>query len=81
MNYWQLQEAKGKLSQVLKRAQTEPQVITLHGKEAGVILSFEEYKRLTSPKDSLINRLRALSPLETELEIERSREPLREIEL
>jgi len=42
---WQLQEAKNKFSQVLQHAiQEGPQIITLHGKQAAVLLSIKEYK-------------------------------------
>ncbi len=51
---WQLQEAKNKFSNLVERAQHEgPQVVTKHGKEAVVILSVEDYKKLAKPKVSL----------------------------
>ena len=44
---WQLQEAKNKFSQVVREAQEHgPQIITVHGKEAAVVLSAEEYSTL-----------------------------------
>jgi len=52
--YWQLQEAKAMFSEVVRSANREPQVITVHGKESAVILSMEDYKKLTSPKKSLV---------------------------
>lgn len=50
---WQLQEAKAMLSEVIKAAGREPQIITVRGKETAVILSFEDYKSLTTPKQSI----------------------------
>jgi len=50
---WQLQEAKAMFSEVVKASQVNPQIITVHGKETAVILSIEEYKRLTGPNLSL----------------------------
>lgn len=47
---WQLQEAKAKLSAMLKAAQSRPQWITLHGEEAGVLLSAKTYQKLTHNK-------------------------------
>lgn len=44
---WQLQEAKNSLSQLIKDAAGEPQLVTVHGKPAAVIVSAEEYARLT----------------------------------
>jgi prevent-host-death family protein len=47
---WQLQEAKNKLSQLIKlAAEGEPQTVTVHGKPTAVIVSAEEYARLTRP--------------------------------
>lgn len=52
---WQLQEAKSKLSQLVKDADKAPQTITLHGKPTAVVIQYEEYRRLTAPKRSLID--------------------------
>ena len=44
---WQLQEAKARLSELVKRAATEgPQQITVHGEPAAVLVSTEEFARL-----------------------------------
>lgn len=44
---WQLQEAKNKLSQLIKQAAGgEAQVVTVHGHPAAVVVSAEEYARL-----------------------------------
>ncbi|MHB8368854.1 MAG: type II toxin-antitoxin system Phd/YefM family antitoxin [Leptospirales bacterium] len=51
---WQLQEAKNRLSDVVKQAlQHGPQVITLRGEPAVVVLSVREFRALTEPKESL----------------------------
>jgi prevent-host-death family protein len=50
---WQLQEAKAKFSEVIKRTSNEPQIITVRGKDVAVILSLESYKKLVSPKPNL----------------------------
>jgi prevent-host-death family protein len=45
---WQLQEAKQKFSQLVRRALDEGhQVVTRHGQEVVVVLSTEEFRRLT----------------------------------
>jgi prevent-host-death family protein len=52
--YWQMQEAKNRLSEVVERACTAgPQIITVRGQVRAVILSAEEYARLTQPRESL----------------------------
>lgn len=44
---WQLQEAKNKFSQVVTEAQQGgPQIITRHGVEVAVLLSYQEYKKM-----------------------------------
>lgn len=48
---WQLQEAKNQLSQLIKQAVGgEAQVVTVHGRPTAVVLSAEEYARLTRGK-------------------------------
>lgn len=45
---WQLQKAKNGLSQLIKEAIAgEPQLVTLHGKPAAVVVSAADYERLT----------------------------------
>jgi len=49
MAVWQLQEAKQRLSEVIKEANSKgPQVITWHGVERAVILSMRDYRALTA---------------------------------
>lgn len=76
MHQWQLQEAKNRLSQVVRDAQTEgPQVITQHGRETAVVLSMEAYRALTRRKTSLVEFFQS-SPLVGEaLTFERPDEP------
>ena len=46
---WQLQQAKNKFSAVVKAAEKgEPQIITRHGEEVVILLSIEQYKKLTN---------------------------------
>jgi prevent-host-death family protein len=79
---WQLQDAKNRLSQVVASACSQgPQTITLRGRPAAVVISFAEYARLVKPKSSLADFLRR-SPLSgMDLEIERSRDTGRKVEL
>jgi len=81
-NTWQLQDAKSKFSQLVENAMLiEPQFVTKHGNNAVVILSFEDYKKITKPKTDLVAFLRD-SPLnEIELDITRNKEFPRDIEL
>ncbi|WP_029462136.1 type II toxin-antitoxin system prevent-host-death family antitoxin, partial [Serpentinimonas barnesii] len=41
MHTWQMQEARARMSEVVRRAQTQPQDITWHGKSVAVVISRE----------------------------------------
>jgi len=79
---WQLQEAKNRLSQVIEEARHgQPQTITLRGEPAAVVVSFDKYQELTRPK-TLLSQFFRESPLQkVELDLERSRDTGREIDL
>ncbi len=58
MAKWQLQSAKARLSEVVRRAETDgPQTITQRGKDAAVVISADEYKRLTRKKKNFVEFL------------------------
>ena len=80
---WQLQEAKNKFSQVVREAQEHgPQVITVHGKEAAVVLSSEEYQRLSRVHQGTLLEFMQSSPwAKTDLDIERSKDIGRDFDL
>jgi prevent-host-death family protein len=42
---WQLQEAKAMLSQLVRDAEQEPQIITVRGEEKAAVISMEEYRK------------------------------------
>ena len=79
---WQLQEAKNRLSQVVDSALHDgPQTITLRGKPAAVVVSFDEFRKLTQPQTTLSQFFRQ-SPLHgVELDLRRSDDLSREVEL
>ena len=57
-NEWQFQEAKNKLSHLVKEAKKGvPQYITVHGKSTAVVISAAEYERLKRPRSSLSSAL------------------------
>ncbi|MCX5829639.1 MAG: type II toxin-antitoxin system Phd/YefM family antitoxin [Deltaproteobacteria bacterium] len=77
---WQLQEAKSRLSQVVDHALREgPQTITLHGKPAVVVVSFEEFQNLIRPHTSLREFFRQSPLYDTDLDLERSKDLAREV--
>ncbi|MEA3358446.1 MAG: type II toxin-antitoxin system Phd/YefM family antitoxin [Thermodesulfobacteriota bacterium] len=77
---WQLQEAKNKFSHLVESAQNKgPQVVTKHGKEAVVILSVEDYRKITKPKVNLFNFIQE-SPLRgINLDISRDKNAPRDV--
>lgn len=79
---WQLQDAKNRLSQLVKEvAQWGPQIITVRGKPAAVLLSMEEYQRLTKPQTKLTEFFRESPLYGEELDVGRSSDLPREVEL
>ncbi len=58
---WQLQEAKNRFSEVVQLAKSEgPQVVTLRGERAAVILSAMDYDNLVANKPNLVDHLLAV---------------------
>lgn len=69
---WQLQEAKAKLSELVKRAETEgPQEITVHGEIKAVVLSQTEYERLIGKPETFWEVMRRSPLVGVELDLER----------
>jgi antitoxin Phd len=79
---WQLQEAKGNLSQLIKRAASGgAQVITVHGKRMAVVVSAEEYARLTRRQGKLSAALLCPDLAAENLDISRSPDTGRNLKL
>ena len=56
---WQLQEAKSRLSEVIKMTARAPQSITLRGEPVAVIISVQYYNELVKPEKSLVKLLKS----------------------
>jgi prevent-host-death family protein len=83
MHTWQMQEAKARLSELVKRAELDgPQDITVHGRSVAIVLSRSAFDRLSGQTQSLTDFMQA-SPLAgmDELVFERDASMTREIEL
>jgi prevent-host-death family protein len=82
---WTLQDAKSRLSEVLRRARTDgPQRLTVHGRESAVVLSVEEFRRLKGEGPTgqmLVDALRAAPYPEIELDVPREPSPMRDVAL
>ena len=58
MASWQAQRAKSHFSELLDKAVSEgPQTITRHGAETAVLVSAEDYRRLTGNTPNIIDVL------------------------
>ena len=81
MRSWQLQEAKARLSEVVKSAREGPQEISVRGEPAAVVLSIEEYERLKRKTLSLAEFVRRSGLVGVDLDLERDKSPARDIDL
>lgn len=80
MNTWQLQEAKNRFSELVERTLSEgPQLVTRRGQDAVVVLSVRDFQRMSEGPSLIDTLLRA--PRGEPLRVERSREPIRGIDL
>jgi prevent-host-death family protein len=83
-SYWQLQDAKARFSEVVRRAVEQgPQHVTVNGEERAVVVSVEEYERLTGHRSGreLVDLL-ARSPLaDVEFEHPPISGPVRDVDL
>lgn len=53
---WQLQEAKQQFSELVRRTLEEgPQVVTRHGEEVVVVISIEEFRRMSGNDENKMN--------------------------
>ncbi len=79
---WQLQDAKNRLSEVVRKARSEgPQVITLHGVDAAVIVSAEDYRRTSRRRGGLVDFFRKSPLAGAGLVLLRSKDTGRAVEL
>jgi antitoxin Phd len=82
MRRWQLQEAKARLSEVVKSSQREgPQEISVRGEAAAVVVSKADYERLRRRKPSFVEFLRRSPLMGVDLRVERDRTPARDVGL
>jgi prevent-host-death family protein len=78
---WQLQEAKQRFSEVVRRAlERGPQVVTRHGEAAVVIVAAREFEALKGGRTDFKEFLRQVPDLKP-LKIKRDRRPARKVTL
>src|SRR3954471_2612712 len=82
--HWALQDAKARLSEVVRTARTEgPQKITVHGREEVVVISVEEYQRAKGDLtgEVLVKAMQDPRVGDLRFEHEGTRLPVRDVEL
>jgi prevent-host-death family protein len=81
---WQLQEAKARFSEVVRRAKQEgPQHVTVHGREEVVVVGADEYRRLAGERrgQALVDALRMSPHPSASIEPSRLRLRVRDVDL
>jgi len=82
MNAWQLQDAKARLSELVQKARIEgPQRITVRGRATAVILSEEDYERLSGPKPGFVDFMTSSPLAGVELDVDREQTLTRDVEV
>lgn len=79
---WQLQEAKACFSELVRRAEAEPQRVSVRGKPAVVVVSADDYERMLPKSGADLAELMADAPLgDLEFGVTGGSMPVREVEL
>jgi antitoxin Phd len=79
---WQLQDAKNRFSEVVEQARRNgPQFITRRGADAAVVVSSEDWAKLTRRRSPLIEVLRRAPRIPGGLDIDRSKDTGRDVDL
>ena len=82
MKEWQLQEAKARLSELVKKATSEgPQRITVHGNPTVVVISTDEYERLKRPRESFVQFMRKSPLYGLKLDLTRNKTAARDVDV
>jgi prevent-host-death family protein len=83
-SHWMLQDAKARLSEVVRRAHNEgPQHVTVHGRDEVVIISADEFHRLMGDRSGqlLVDVLRDSPLRDVPIESPAVRSPVRGVKL
>ncbi len=81
---WQLQDAKARFSELVRLAHSAgPQHVTVHGREAVVVIDADAFQRLTGGRTGqhLIDAIQSSPHREIEIEPGRAPMPVRQVSL
>ena len=82
--HWLLQDAKARFSELVRRVRSEgPQHVTVHGRDEVVVISAEEFRRLTGDQTgaALVAAMQASPHRDIDIEPARAPMPAREVTL
>lgn len=83
-DYWLLQDAKARFSELVRKVRSEgPQHVTVHGRDEVVVISAEEFRRLKGDirGDALIAAMQASPHRNISIEPKREPMPVRDVSL
>jgi prevent-host-death family protein len=83
-SHWLLQDAKARLSELVRRVHSEgPQHVSVHGRDAVVVISVHEYEALRGERtgQALVDALQACPRTEADFTPQRGPMPVREVQL
>ena len=84
LGHWRLQDAKARFSELVRLAHSDgPQHVTLHGRDAVVVIDADEFQRLKGQRTGqlLIDALQASPHRDVEIEPRRFAMPVRNVTL
>ena len=82
MTSWQLQDAKSRLSEVIKSAiQEGPQEVIVRGKPSVVIISIEEYEVMKKQRPDFVSFMQNFPLMGENLDVQRDKSLTRDISL
>ncbi len=82
MTTWQLQDAKARLSEVIKSAvQDGPQEVTVRGKPSAVILSVEAYQAMKKKRPDFVSFMQQSPLMGEDIDMSRSESLTRDVSL
>ena len=81
---WQLQEAKARFSELVRRAKQEgPQHVTVHGREEVVVIGADDFRKLAGEQtgQALVDVMQQSPHRSMSIEPRRLRMPVRDVDL
>src|SRR5580692_1404712 len=82
--HWLLQDAKARFSELVRKVRSEgPQHVTVHGRDAVVVIAAEEFRRLKGSRtgQSLIDAIQSSPYRDADIEPGRMSLPVRDVSL